>query len=79
MKRNQEAINEKCLLLQSLGFEIEHQDSHVSFNGYEFDFSAVACDAKSIMYTALEIMYQHGREQGQNAIKAEFKKLLGLE
>lgn len=78
-QRSVEYINKKCELLQSLGFEIEHVDSRVSFNGYIFDFSAVACDAKSIMFVALESMFEHGREQGQNTIKSAFKKLLDLD
>lgn len=40
MRRNHEAINKKCELLERLGFEIEHEDSRVSFNGHTFDFSA---------------------------------------
>lgn len=75
-RRSQEEINKKCLLLKSLGFEIEHQDSRVSFNGHLFDFSAVACEEASIMKTALNIMFEHGIEQGKEEIREGFRKLM---
>jgi len=76
MRRNHEAINKKCELLARLGFEIEHEDSRVSFNGQTFDFSAIACDEASIMKTALNIMFEHGREQGKQEIREGFKALM---
>lgn len=75
-RRNYEEINKKCELLESLGFEIEHEDSRVSFNGHLFDFSAIACDEASIMKTALKIMFEHGREQGKQEIREGFKALM---
>lgn len=78
MRRNHEAINKKCELLERLGFEIEHEDSRVSFNGHTFDFSAVACDEASIMKTALQVMFEHGREQGRKEIQDGIKTLLNL-
>jgi hypothetical protein len=76
-RRNYEEINKKCELLESLGFEIEHEDSRVSFNGHLFDFSAIACDEASILKTALNIMFEHGREQGKQEIREGFKALMG--
>jgi len=78
MRRNHEAINKKCELLERLGFEIEHEDSRVSFNGHTFDFSAIACDEVSIMQTALLVMFEHGREQGRKEIQEGIKTLLQL-
>jgi hypothetical protein len=78
MRRNYEEINKKCELLQNLGFEIEHQDSRVSFNGHLFDFSAIACDEASILKTALIVMFEHGREQGKEEIRDGMKKLLQI-
>ena len=81
MRRSEEWIarmNEKCLLLESLGFTINHQDSNVEFNGYTFDFSAVACDAPSIVYTALKEMLEHGRAEGVLEIQGGLRKLLGI-
>lgn len=75
-RRSHEEINKKCELLESLGFEIEHQDSRVSFNGHLFDFSAIACDEASIMKTALTVMFEHGREQGKEEIREGFKSLM---
>ena len=74
----QERINQKCLLLEELGFTIEHQDSRVSFQGIEFDFSAVACDRASIVYTALNAMFQKGQAVGRASIQESMKTLLGL-
>lgn len=76
-RRNYEEINKKCELLESLGFEIEHEDSRVSFNGHLFDFSAIACDEASILKTALNIMFEHGREKGKQEIREGFKALMG--
>lgn len=78
MRRNYEAINKKCELLERLGFEIEHEDSRVSFNGNTFDFSAIACDEASILQTALLVMFEHGREQGRKEIQDGIKTLLQL-
>ena len=72
----QERINAKCLLLEELGFTIEHNDSCVSFQGIEFDFSAVACDAKSILYTAMNVMFTKGRAVGRAEIRQGFKDLM---
>lgn len=75
-RRNHEEINKKCELLESLGFEIEHEDSRVSFDGHIFDFSAIACDEASIMKTALKAMFEHGREHGKEEIREGFRKLM---
>lgn len=75
-RRNYEEINKKCELLESLGFEIEHEDSRVSFDGHIFDFSAIACDEASIMKTALKAMFKHGREHGKEEIREGFRKLM---
>lgn len=77
--KNPEELIKKCELIESLGFTIEHEDSRVSFNGYEFDFSAVAADSKSIIYTALKQMYNHGMTDGEENIKHNMKRLLGIE
>lgn len=74
-----EKLNEKCMLIESLGFTINHEDSDVEFNGYPFDFSAVACDAPSIVYTALKKMLEHGRADGKLEIQEGFRKLLGID
>lgn len=78
MRRNYEAINKKCELLERLGFAIEHEDSRVSFNGFTFDFSAVACDEASILQTALLFMFEHGRQEGRKEIQEGIKTLLDL-
>lgn len=75
-RRSQEEINKKCELLQSLGFEIEHQDSQVRFNAHVFDFSAIACDKASIMKTAMNAMFENGREHGKKEIREGFKALM---
>lgn len=82
MKRSAEAaerLTQKCLLIESLGFTINHADSDVEFNGYPFDFSAVACDAPSIVYTALKKMFEHGKADGAIEIQEGIRKLLGID
>lgn len=75
-KRRIEDINAKCKLLMEMGFEIEHSDSCVSFKGFTFDFSATACDVKSIMYTALVTMHDQAFKQGKNYLRGQFKSLM---
>jgi len=82
MKRSNDSINrmnEKCLLLEGLGFTINHQDSEVEFNGYCFDFSATSCDSASILYTAMNKMFENGRAVGRIEIQKGIKKLLNLD
>lgn len=87
MKRvtdRQEVINEKCELLTSLGFEVWHQDSQVAFNSLVagspiFDFSATACDPKSIIYTAMNDMYKKGVAEGKRQIREQFHNLMSDE
>lgn len=68
----------KCVLLEEMGFTIEHSDSRVSFKGYTFDFSATACDRASLMYTALTSMFEIGRQTGRSSVINDFKQLLEL-
>lgn len=75
-RRNNEDINKKCELLQRLGFQIEHEDSQVSFNGHMFDFSAIACDERSIIQTALKAVFDSGREAGKDEIREGIRELL---
>lgn len=82
MKRNKtvdwDALNTKCEILESMGFEILHMDSRVSFLDMEFDFSATAADVPSIMYTALRQMQMHGISEGEKCVQHNIKKALGL-
>lgn len=82
MKRNNginwDKLNSKCELLESMGFEILHMDSRVSFLDMEFDFSATAADIPSIMYTALRQMQMHGISEGEKCVQYNIKKALGL-
>lgn len=75
-RRNIEEINKKCELLQRLGFEIDHEDSQVTFNGHTFDFSAIACDESAIIKTALQVVFDAGRERGKNEIREGIRELL---
>lgn len=75
-KRRIEDVNAKCKLLMEMGFEIEHADSRVSFKGFTFDFSATACDVKSIMYTALVAMHDQAFKQGKDYLREQFKSLM---
>lgn len=77
-RRNIENINKKCSLLMELGFDIHHEDSRVEYNGVFFDFSEVSCDPASILKIALNIMFEHGLEQGRKEIQDSIKALLKL-
>lgn len=77
-EQRQQSINQKCLLLEELGFTIEHEDSCVSFQGVEFDFSAVRCDREAIVYTAMNAMFMKGQAVGKAIIQEQMKALLGL-
>lgn len=84
INKNVEELNKKCELLMSLGFEIQHRDCDVSFETLNvdfkgFDFSATAPDTQSIIYTALNHVYNLGLQQGKSTVQHDIKAALGLE
>jgi len=81
--RNQDLINKKCGLIESLGFEVWHNDSDSSFQTQNttfegFDFSATAPDVQSILYTALTHVYNLGLEQGKSQVRQDIKAAFGI-
>lgn len=76
--RNIEALNKKCDLIQSLGFEIMHEDSRVEMYELEFDFSAIGADPVSIIKHAVKQAYLMGQQSGRQQIQSEVKSLLGI-
>lgn len=78
MNHRQVMKNQRCELLQQLGFTIEHEDSVVSFKGQEFDFSATECDIQSLVYTALTEMFKKGQATGRASVVQDFRNLLDL-
>jgi hypothetical protein len=86
LRRNQniDDLNKKCELLEDLGFTINHRDCDVSFETikYEwkdFDFSAVAPDVNSILYSALNHVYKLGVAQGRELNQRKLREALGME
>lgn len=82
MRRTEQQIkdlNEKCLLLMSLGFEVEHEDTKVSFNGVVMDFSRTPANVKDIIEIALVSMFKDGVRDGKNRIRHSLKVLLTVE
>jgi hypothetical protein len=83
LNKNNEELNKKCELLMSLGFEIQHRDCDVSFETLNvdfvgFDFSATAPDVQSIIYTALNHVYNLGLQQGKSIVQQDIKVVLGI-
>lgn len=75
-------LDVKCRLLEEIGFEIHHQDSHVGhvcWDGIQFDFSATASDFKSILYTALKTIHEAGVKEGEQRVRSNIRKALGFE
>ncbi len=68
-------INEKCELLESLGFEILHETSRVKMGQYTFDFSATNMEAGDIIYTALQTAYKVGQRNGKAQMQERVKYL----
>lgn len=86
LRRNQniDDLNKKCLLLEELGFTINHRDCDVSFETIntrfdDFDFSATAPDVRSIIYTALNYVYKLGVAQGTAINQLKMREALGME
>lgn len=82
MRRTEQQIkdlNEKCSLLMSLGFGVEHEDSQVSFNGVLMDFSRTPANVKDIIETALVSMFKDGVKEGKNRIRISLNQLLTIE
>ena len=75
MKSNQTKLA-KIKLLQDMGFEINHEDSSVSFCGFDFDFSATNGDVSSILYTTIKTVEKVAFEKGKDYIKEQFKILM---
>lgn len=69
-------LNEKCSLLMSLGFDVEHEDSQVSFNGVLMDFSRTPANVKDIIETALVSMFKDGVKEGKKRLQLSLKQLL---
>jgi hypothetical protein len=79
IRRNQDTINKKCELLQQMGFTIEHEDSVVSFQGIQFDFSATNGDIQSLTYMALTQMFDSAFAAGKAQVRQDIKAALGIE
>jgi hypothetical protein len=73
-------LAERCEKLQSLGFEICHQDSdvrHKSVPDLRFDFSAT--DEEHFLGEALRIAFQAGLKGGANDVRMRLSALMKLE
>lgn len=71
-------MNEKCELLESLGFEIKHETSRVGHGGFEFDFSATNMEAADIIKVALMVAYKKGIDNGVIGTQQNIKSALGI-
>lgn len=84
-KRNFQELSAKCELLEEMGFTINHEDSDVSYprtylHDFEgFDFSATAPDVHSIIYTALQHVYELGMDEGKASIRQTLREALGID
>ncbi len=83
-RRNQDEVNRRCELLESLGFEIDHEDCRVSlgesldlhgnFRNFTIDFSATAED--KFMAYAINKIFEYGVKVGGNKVRQGIKDLL---
>ena len=81
-KRSYEDMKRRCELLESMGFDIYHEDSdvrwvHTDGPMLKFDFSATAED--SFMKHALSVMFHEAHNAGRESLKHELSQLLRLE
>lgn len=84
VRRNQDEVNHRCKILESLGFEIDYEDYRVSlgesldlhgnFCGFTIDFSATAED--KFMAHAMNKIFEYGVKIGSNKIRQGIKDLL---
>jgi len=78
MNERQLAVHAKCCILEEMGFQIEHEDSRVSWKGYIFDFSKVEATRPAIFDAALREMWGQGFEMGKLNMQQDFRNLLGI-
>lgn len=71
-------MQERCAYLESLGFEIFHEDSRVYRDGIEFDFSATMMDVDSILRVVIKYTYSLGKRDGKEDHEYKLRKLCGL-
>lgn len=80
MKRNQADLLNRIMILESLGFVVEHEDSRVSHPAIldvNFDFSAI--DNKMFVYHALRTVQSSMFVKGRNSLRAQFNTLMEIE
>lgn len=87
VRRNQDEVTRRWKILESLGFEIYHEDYqvilgesldlHDNFREFIIDFSATAED--KFMAYAINKIFEYGVKVGGNKVRQGIKDLLELE
>jgi hypothetical protein len=72
-------MNSRCLLLETFGFEIDHEDSRVSLGELEFDFSATELTHRNILNAVIQQSLKAGRISGRNELRNEIQNTLTME
>ena len=76
--RDREEINENCEYLESLGFEILHEDSSVKLGDMEFDFSATRLDIQNILRVVMVKAYREGQTEGVLQNQQDMRLIMGI-
>jgi hypothetical protein len=72
-------MNERCLLLESFGFLILHEDSRVCLGELEFDFSATELTHKNILNAVMKKSLWRGQVSGRNEVREDIQNVLTME
>ncbi len=74
---NHEAMERRCKKLESLGFEIHHEDSRVNvYRRAIVDFSAIA--EEHFLEYAVKQVFEEGLKVGESTLQTKFKVLMGV-
>lgn len=74
--RSSKTINDRCEILESLGFTINHEDSNVSLGDFSFDFSAIELTTANIIKIVANESLKKGISKGKNDLKMDLRRLL---
>ena len=75
--KNAAVLNRRCIKLQSLGFELHHEDSRVNvFGRVMVDFSAISED--NFLEYAIKQVFEEGLKAGESMLQCKLQNLLGV-
>lgn len=79
-KTKVDRMTARCILLEGMGFECNHQDSSVGMGGYDFDFSSVPIDdAESVLRHVIRTVKAAATAEGERGAVNRMRAALHLD